>query len=94
MHGLSLDAPLVACALSAVLCAAMLSHGMAGPSLAHGCRAAGACAVNCSTYNEQEVSNSLLSFAKLEFVDMDTLEVRPPPFLETSTPSDLCPGWC
>ena len=50
------------------------------------------------------MSNSLLSFAKLEFVDMDTLEVRryglgfsmlrPLSLLVTSTPSDLSHGWC
>ena len=40
------------------------------------------------------MSNSLLSFAKLEFVDMDTLEVRPLSLLKTSMPSDLCPSWC
>ena len=74
-----LDASAVACLCSAVYCAAMLRHGHGWPSRSWMCRAAGAFAEHCSKYNEQEVSNTLLSFGKLEFVDMGTLEVQPPP---------------
>lgn len=53
------------------------------------------CAGRIDDYNEQEISNVILSFGKLEHVDMDLLKVRLSPsrvLASLLTISACCPG--